>query len=93
MLEGDYVYIQYYKYKAYAFIVDTTNERYYKIIKLYREGEDGVKVRYPVIKEESVLVDLLKPVETKIHPEDVKVFIDMSLDSNDKDWFEELMKG
>ncbi|TYS91923.1 hypothetical protein [Rossellomorea aquimaris] len=93
MQEGDYVYIQYFKYKAYAFIVDTTNERYYRIVKVYREGEDGVKHHYKEVKEDAVLVDLLKPLETKVYPEDIQVLINLSLDSGDKDWFEELMRG
>jgi hypothetical protein len=92
MQEGDYVYIQYNNYKAYAFIVDMSDNQC-QVAKVYREMPDGRINHYHNCPTNWIYKSELNPTEDIVYPEDVQALINLSLDSWDKDWFEELMGG
>jgi 2-methylcitrate dehydratase PrpD len=92
MQVNDFVTIQYHSYKAIAYTVEI-GQSTCRVVKVYYEYPTGSRFRYTDFKEETVQRYQVKPMDTERHEEDVEVLINLSLDSGDKDWFEELMRG
>lgn len=92
MQVNDFVTIQYHTYKSIAYIVELTDEKC-KVVKVYFEYPTGKRVYYSPCPTEEFDLYQVKPMETKRYEEDLQVLINLSLDSGDKDWFEELMRG
>jgi hypothetical protein len=92
MQVNDFVTIQYNTYKSIAYIVELT-ESHCRVVKVYWEYPNGKRVHYKSWSEESVQRYQVKLMEVELDETDVQVLINLSLDSGDKDWFEELMRG
>jgi hypothetical protein len=92
MKPGDFVSVDYYNFIAYGYIEDISDYGRVTVLQAYRMDRE---TRMKSWKLSGQTLDVSKAdckvIQNSSYKEDVDELINLSLDSWDKDWFEELM--